>query len=189
MSTEKLSLGRLKYSKEENFEHNSADAASPEFCRCGAFSKEGFIEHQQNLCLRCGAKTAAYCGCGFIAAFNLLSTEGKKPEIPALVSEFEHGLVLGGVLGTSPLFMLRFLQKNFSSARLYFSRRRFLKSGPRRGVIFYMRKNFSAHYAAFSAAENGVFRFYNYRGEGFAQSMEEFFAEKDRRLFLCYAVE
>ena len=152
MSTKKLSLGRLKYSKEENFEHNSAAAASPEFCRCGAFSKEGFIEHQQNLCLRCGAKTAAYCGCGFIAAFNLLSTEGKKPEIPALVSEFEHGLVLGGVLGTSPLFMLRFLQKNFSSARLYFSRRRFLKSGPRRGVIFYMRKNFSAHYAAFSAA-------------------------------------
>ena len=189
MSTDGLSLKRLKYSLKANFEHNSAAAASPEFCRGGAFSSDGFIEEQNALCLRCGARTAAYCGCGFIAAYNLLRAEGDPPEIPVLISQFEHGLALCGVLGTRPLFMLRFLQRNFSSAKLYFFRRRFLLAAPRRGIIFYMRRDFSAHYVAFSEAAEGVFRFYNYRGAGFSSSMEDFFSEKNRRLFLCYAVE
>lgn len=189
MSTQKISLKRLKYSAKANFEHNSAAAASPEFYRSRAFSKDGFIEDQNALNLACGARSAAYCGCGFIAAYNLLSTAGAPPEIPVLISEFEHGLVLGGVLGTRPLFMLRFLRRNFSSAKLYLSPRRFLQGAPRRGVIFYMRRDFSAHYTAFTAAPDGKLRFYNYRGTGFTQPAADFFSEKDRRLFLCYAVE
>lgn len=189
MSTRKISLKGLKYSPEENFEHNAAAAASPEFFRSRAFSKDGFIENQNALALRCGARSAAYCGCGFVAAYNLLSTAGKAPQIPVLISEFEHGLVLKGVLGTSPLFMRRFLRRNFSSVKTYLSPRRFLKSAPRRGVIFYMRRDFSAHYAAFTASSDGLFRFYNYRGAGFCQPPADFFSEKDRRLFICFAVE
>ena len=75
MSTQKISLKRLKYSAKANFEHNSAAAASPEFYRSRAFSKDGFIEDQNALNLACGAHSAAYCGCGFIAAYNLLSTD------------------------------------------------------------------------------------------------------------------
>lgn len=189
MSTRKSPLKRLRYSSKANFEHNAAAAASPEFYRSRAFSKDGFIEDQNALDLACGAHSAAYCGCGFIAAYNLLSTAGKPPQIPVLISEFEHGLVLGGALGTRPLFMLRFLRRNFSSVKLCFSPHRFLQSAPRRGVIFYMRRDFSAHYTAFTAAPNGKFRFYNYCGAGFCQSPADFFSEKDRRLFLCYAVE
>ena len=159
MSTDGLSLKRLKYSLKANFEHNSAAAASPEFCRGGAFSSDGFIEEQNALCLRCGARTAAYCGCGFIAAYNLLRAEGDPPEIPVLISQFEHGLALCGVLGTRPLFMLRFLQRNFSSAKLYFSRRRFLRTAPRRGIIFYMRRDFSAIMLLFPKRRREFFAF------------------------------
>lgn len=186
----KISLKNLRFSKKCNLAENKAAAAEQEFLQCGAFSADGFIEEQNRLgFLRCGARPADYCGCGFIAAYNLLHIVKRPAEIPELISEFEHGLVLGGVFGTSPIFMLRFLRKNFAFAKLFLKKSSFLKSNPQKGVIFYMRRDFSAHYVAFSREKDGAFRFYNYRETGFCQCMEDFFREKNRRLFLMYSVE
>ena len=192
----KFSLRHLRYDREENFRENTAFTKSEGFFQSPVFSGDGFIEHQSALAgLHCAARTADYCGCGWIAVWNLFRSEGVALAIPELIEKFEHGMFVRGVFGTNPFFVRRFLKKAGFPVSLFLRKKKFLKASPEKGVLFYMRPDFSAHYVAFTAegfSEDGerLYRFYNYRDPSpYVRTMAEFLAGEPHRLMLFLGVK
>ena len=174
-----FSLKNLRFSAAENLEKNRKIIEREGFFRSPAFSDDGFIEHQQYLGeLAFGARDSAYGGCGWIAAYNLLHSAKAKTELPVLISEAERGTVLKGVLGTNPFFIRKLLSR-FGIALRLFPKRHFLSGKAERGFIYYVYRNFSGHFAAFTKESAERYRFYNVGKPHFTVSPKEFFkAEK-----------
>ena len=177
-----FSLKNLRFSAAENLEKNRKIIERDEFFRSPAFSDDGFIERQQYLSeLHFGARDSAYGGCGWIAAYNLLHAAKTKTELPVLISEAERGAVLKGVLGTSPFFIRKLLARLGIVLR-FFSKRSFISGRAERGFIYYVYRNFSGHFAAFTKENSegeARYRFYNVGKPPFIVSPKEFFkAEK-----------
>ena len=174
-----FSLKNLRFSAAENLRKNRKITEREEFFRSPAFFSDGFIERQQYLFeLPYGARNSAYGGCGWIAAYNLLHAAKTEVELPVLISEAEKGTVLKGVFGTSPFFMKKLLS-GFGIALRRLSKRRFLSGKAKRGFIYYLYRNFSGHFAAFTKEGAGRYRFYNVGEPPYIVPPEEFFkAEK-----------
>lgn len=192
----KFTLRHLRYDREQNFRENAALTGSEGFFQSPVFSGDGFIEHQSALSgLHCAARTADYCGCGWIAVWNLFRSEGVTLSIPELIRKFEHGMLVRGVFGTNPFFVRRFLKKAGLLVSLFLSRKKFRKVSPEKGVLFFMRPDFSAHYVAFTASgvsESGEkrYRFYNYSNPSpYVRTMDEFLDGQPHRLTLFLGVE
>lgn len=191
----KLSLRHLRYSHTENRRENERLISLPGFFSCGAFSESGYIERQSALReLPVGARSSDYCGCGWIAAYNLLRSLGTVLNIPLLIEQFEHGLVFSGVFGTSPLFFRRFLKKSGLSPAIFLRRKQFLKSEAKNAVLFYLRPDLSAHYVAFSEsgkAENNepLFLFHNTDSGAVFETLSSFLEKTPHRLTIFYAVK
>ena len=194
MST-KLSLRNLRFSSAENLENNRKICSSRDFFSCPVFSDDGFIENQNRMDkIHFGARDAAYCGCGFIALWNILKYEGHAPDLPELIRSFEHGIYLSGVFGTSPFFLKRFIKKLGKKVKTCLSMRKFLKNEPEKGICYYMRPNFTAHYVAFTKTgqteEGNLYRFYNCDiCDCKAVSMKELFSKIPHKLLIFYKIE
>lgn len=181
-------MGKLSYSGAENLAVNKRETSKPGFFSSPAFSEDGFIEHQQELrALPCAARDSAYCGCGWIAVWNLFKSEGTVLDIPKLISEFEHGAVLGGAFGTSPFFLRKYLKRAGKKVFTVFLLKKLEAKSPERGIAFYWRRDLSGHFSAFSRRENGLYRFYNHGKPPDIMSMEAFKRSKDHifTLFFC----
>ncbi|MGN0629341.1 MAG: hypothetical protein ACI4IW_06905 [Oscillospiraceae bacterium] len=186
----KISLRSLGYSGAENFAVNEAETSKPGFFSSPAFSEDGFIERQQKLgALPCAARDSAYCGCGWIAVWNLFKSEGTVLSIPKLISEFEHGAVLRGVLGTSPFFLRKYLKRAGKKVFSTISVKKLVRKAPERGIAFYWRKDLTGHFAAFSRCENGLYRFYNHGKSPDIIPMEAFGKNKKHIFTLFFCVE
>lgn len=131
------------------------------------FSRDGFIEYQQGLnTIVYGKVTASYGGCGAIAVWNLLKALSIAPDEAVVFDEMENGCILGGLLGTSVLFVKKYLSGRGHRVNMYCSLKEFKKAFSRMGIVYYMRKNMTAHYVAFTPAgvnEKGeyIYRFHN----------------------------
>lgn len=177
----RFSFKNLRFSKAENLQNNRKIIGRKEFSKSPAFSSDGFIERQEYLGeLAFGARDSSYCGCGWIAAYNLLHSAGKDTDIPVLISEAEKGVVLKGVFGTNPFF-IRKLLSGFGIALRLLPKRLLLSGKMKRGFIYYLRRNFSGHFAAFTK-EDGEYRFYNVGKPPYIVSPEKFF-EREKTLF------
>ena len=80
----------------------------------------------------------------------------------------EKGVVLGGKLGTNNLFIKTYLKRKGHQVDMYCSLKEFKKAFSRMGIVYYMRKNMTAHYVAFTPAgtnEKGEF-LYRFHNEG-----------------------
>lgn len=177
----RFSFKDLRFSASENLQNNRKIIGRKEFSKSPAFSSDGFIEHQEYLSkLRFGARDSSYCGCGWIAAYNLLHAAGKDTDISVLISEAEKGAVLKGVFGTNPFF-IRKLLSGFGIALRLLPKRLLLSGKAKRGFIYYLRRNFSGHFAAFTK-EDGEYRFYNVGKPPYIVSPEKFF-EREKPLF------
>lgn len=177
-----FSLKNLRFSADENLQKNRKIIEKEGFFRSPAFFADGFIERQRYLSeLSFGARDSAYGGCGWIAVYNLLLAAKIKVELPVLISEAEKGTVLKGILGTSPFFIRKLLSR-LGIALRRFSKRRFLSGKAERGFIYYLYRNFSGHFAAFTKESSGGgnrYRFYNVGEPPYIVPPEEFFkAEK-----------
>lgn len=187
-----LSLRGLFYSRKSNREENEHRVAAPDFFKGPAFSPEGFIERQSALTvLRTAARTADYCGCGWIAVWNLFRTLGTVLDIPSLIEKLERGMLVSGILGTDPFFIRRFLRRSGLSVSLHLKAEKFLKSGCENGILFYLRPDFSAHYVAFSAAPEGAprFLFHNTDAGPVTEELPAFLDKTPHRLALFFAVK
>ena len=190
----RFSLRHLRYSHTENRAENERQSALPGFSGNGAFSENGYIEHQSALkSLPVGCRNAAYCGCGWIAAYNLFRSLGTVLTIPVLIEEFEHGLLFSGVFGTNPLFFRRFLRKKGLFPSLFLRRKKFLASGAENAVLFYIRPDLSAHYVAFSKIgeredKTPLFLFHNTDFGAVTETLPAFLSKTPHRLTLFYAV-
>ena len=181
-----ISLRNLKYSPAENLSANEKETAKPDFFSFPAFSEDGFIERQRKLGnLRFGARDSASCGCGWIAVWNLFKSEGTVLNIPKLISEFEHGAVLSGALGTSLFFVRKYLKKAGKTVFWTLSAQKLQRKAPERGIAFYWRKDLSGHFAAFSRCEDGLYRFYNHKSPPDIESPTEFQSDKNH-IFTLY---
>lgn len=192
----KFSLRHLRYDQKTNYRTNAVLTKEPSFFQGFAFSGDGFLEHQNALFrLRCGARSAAYCGCGWIAVWNLFRSGGVLLPIPELIRDFERGLFVRGVFGTNPFFVRKFLKKAGFSVSLFLCEKKLIKKSPEKGILFFMRPDLSAHYVAFTAAGNSdsgerLYRFYNY-GEPvpYIRTMTAFLAHQPHRMTLFFLVE
>lgn len=184
----KISLKNLKYSSAENLLANEKETAKPDFFSSPAFSKDSFIEYQRKLGdLRFGAMDSASCGCGWIAVWNLFKSEGTVLNIPELISEFEHGAVLKGALGTSLFFVKKYLKNMGKTVFFALSVKKLERKSPKRGIAFYWRKDLSGHFAAFSRCENGKYRFYNHKAPPDIETLREFQSSKNH-IFTLYLI-
>ena len=190
----KLFLRHLHYSHADNFRENERKSEAPGFFNGGAFSESGYIERQSALCdLPIGARTSDYCGCGWIAAYNLFRSLGTVLNIPVLIEQFEHGLLFSGALGTRPLFFRRFLKKSGLSVVLFLRKMAFLKRRAKNAVLFYLRPDLSAHYVAFSEAGETegepLFFFHNTDFGAASETLSAFLEKTPHLLTIFYAVK
>ncbi len=68
--------------------------------------------------LRFGISSMKRSGCEVMAAYNVLSARGRRPDLPSLISEFERkGASLGGFFGASPYAVADILREKGLSVR------------------------------------------------------------------------
>lgn len=189
----RFSLRKLKYSSQDNYAKNCGFFCG-ENLNCRAFSPDGFIEDQSALsALPYAARDSAYCGCGWIAFWNICKACKKEIYAPDLIAEAEKATVLRGVFGTGPFALRRIIRRHGFSVKLFYSAEKFIAKNPKMGIVLYLRKDFSAHYAAFTAlGENPdgkpLYRFYNAKLFGKPLTLAEFFAKKSPLGVICFNI-
>lgn len=131
------------------------------------FSRDGYIEYQGGLAdVRYGKVTALYGACGAIAVWNILKAFSIAPAKAVLFDEMEKGTILGGKLGTNPIFIKKYLSGRGHKINVYLSQKEFNRAYANMGIVYYIKKNLKAHYVAFTPAgvnDDGVklYRFHN----------------------------
>lgn len=146
-----------------------------------AFSPDGYIISQQSTQdMSYGRMGSHHNGCGWIAAYNLLRALGRGMAPEAVRDALEPGLWLGGMLGTGPRRLRRWLVAQRVALRATWGRRRALAlaAGRPAGIVMYGYRWY-LHYVAFVAAGPGRFRFLNARDGEVAHedSLEHFLKE------------
>ncbi len=198
-------FSNLRYSPEENYEHNkralvNLDYSAPK----NGFSDDGFIENQHRLAqIKYSARDFAYCGCGCIAYWNILFSRGNCVNLAKLAKEMEKGCVFNGVLGTNAFFLKRFMEKKGEKVETSLSPKEILEKGAKEAIVLYYRKPRVAHYVAFTyhgEDEKGesLYRFYNVGGkimrrfgEGnpIIMTLAEFIEETDYNFCIYYKIK
>lgn len=158
---------RFKFSSEDNFAHNKKAFEQVEHDGKSPYSIDGFIEEQNLLGnIRYGAQTSAYAGCGWIAVWNVLKSMGIVLSKSRVIKEMERGVLFGGNLGTEVFFVKHYLESLNHKVKMYYSKIKFSGCNSDRGIIYYVRKNLSAHYVAYEFVGHSVngdplYRFHN----------------------------
>ncbi|MGN0629052.1 MAG: hypothetical protein ACI4IW_05445 [Oscillospiraceae bacterium] len=158
---------RFKFSSEDNFEHNKNAFEQVEQNGKSPYSEDGFIEEQNLLSnIRYGAQTSDYAGCGWIAVWNVLKSMNIVLSKCRVICDMEQGVLFAGNLGTEIFFVKRYLESLGHNVKMYCSKNKFDGCNSNRGIIYYTRKNLSAHYAAYEFIGHSIdgepmYRFHN----------------------------
>lgn len=88
------------------------------------FTRDGYISHQALTGgIRYGRRSSDRNGCGWIAAFNVLRhLEDRPPEPEEVARGMRGGLIVFGLLGTWPFFVMKFLRRRGHDVRWSFRR-------------------------------------------------------------------
>jgi hypothetical protein len=116
------------------------------------YSPDGYIVDQAQVTnIRYGALTSDINGCGWIAAFNFLKTQGNTASDRALADELIRYSVFRGLAGTDLFRLKRMLKRHGYSTRLVFrtNKKARLPEGTDAGVIYYVHRD-GPHYVTFS---------------------------------------
>ena len=137
------------------------------------YSPDGFLVDQAQVTdIRYGVFTSDINGCGWIAAFNFLKSQGNTVRAQALADELIRHSLLRGLAGTDLFRLKRMLKRHGYPTRLVFRRNKQarLPEGTDAGVIYYVHKD-GPHFVTFSRiqplepARDGAgetrFRFFN----------------------------
>ena len=192
-----------------NFEHNKRVFEGFEKQRTGKAicSRDGFIEYQHGMSdVKYDCVTAAYGGCGAIAAWNVLKFLEKKIDKAVLFDEMEKGTILGGKFGTEVFFVRNYLKRKGLQVEMHYALKEFNKVRAEAGIIYYVKDNMKAHYVAFTLAginERGerLYRFHNAAAgsywttynnmkfiENLPMTMEDFLNESKAKIKVFYDV-
>ncbi len=116
------------------------------------YSPDGYIVDQAKVTdIRYGAFTSDINGCGWIAVFNFLKTQGSTVSAQSLADELIRYSIFRGLAGTDLFRLKRVLKRHGYSTRLVFRRNKQarLPEGTDAGVIYYVHKD-GPHYVTFS---------------------------------------
>ena len=138
-----------------------------------AYSPDGYIVDQARLKeIRYGVFTSDINGCGWIAAFNFLKTQGQTVQQQALADELIRYTVFRGLAGTDLFRLKRALRRHGYRTKLTFrtNKKARLPETTDAGVIYYIHKD-GPHFVTFSRlqrveperdeAGEARFRFFN----------------------------
>lgn len=143
-----------------------------------AFSSDGFIINQGLMGdVPYGRKGSDATGCGWIAAYNLEMLYNHQPDALELSKALEKGQWFGGLLGTGPRRLKRFLKKRGHHLKTAFTHKKAarLARHAQAGILLYPHRR-GMHYVCFSARDGGKLRFFNaiYGNESHLATMEDF---------------
>jgi hypothetical protein len=137
------------------------------------YSSDGYIVDQAMVTnIRYGALTSDINGCGWIAVYNFLKTQGHLVEEQALADELIRFTVFRGLAGTDLFRLKRALRRHGYRTRLVFrwNKKARLPEATDAGVIYYIHKD-GPHFVTFSRiqpveperdeAGEARFRFFN----------------------------
>jgi hypothetical protein len=140
------------------------------------YSPDGYLVDQAQVTdIRYGALMSDINGCGWIAAFNFLKSQGNTVNAQSLADELIRHSVLRGLAGTDLFRLKRMLKRHGYPTGLVFRRNKQarLPEGTDAGVIYYVHKD-GPHYVTFSRIqpvepaldETGETRFRFFNGIG-----------------------
>lgn len=139
--------------------------------------------------IRFGIKNVAYGGCAIVAAHNILTAAQKGKDFPILVRDFEKSALIFGIFGVSPRFLSRYLEKEgFETTKL--RGKKFVTDFCPMGqnlIVFYFRKDLSAHYAAGIYTSKNRYVFLNSHTSkpmSYAEYIKSLY-EKEKPLYAC----
>jgi hypothetical protein len=104
--------------------------------------------------------TTALNGCGWIAAYNLLSVSGidAAPDDVRMDLQALHAPLFSGKLGTNPFKLIRYLRVYFEKVNLIFRKKTIREAYASCGRLIvgymYLKPKFGAHYVCVSRYEN-----------------------------------
>ena len=127
-----------------------------------AYSNTGHIVDQARLTdVRYGCRTSDLNGCGWIAVYNFLRCMGARIPQGEIIAEMARHSLFRGLLGTSPLRVLRYLRKSGFPLRSAFGVKRAARIAEtaRSGILLY-RHSGGWHFVAFERADGGRLHFY-----------------------------
>lgn len=116
------------------------------------YSPDGYLVDQAQVTdIRYGALMSDINGCGWIAAFNFLKTQGNTVNAKALADELIRFSILRGLAGTDLFRLKRMLRRHGYPTRLVFrqNKQARLPEGTDAGVIYYVHKD-GPHFVTFS---------------------------------------
>ena len=116
------------------------------------YSPDGYIVDQAQVTdIRYGALSSDINGCGWIAAFNFLKSQGNAVDAKTLADELIRHSVFRGLAGTDLFRLKRMLRRHGYPTRLVFRRNKQarLPEGTDAGVIYYVHKD-GPHYVTFT---------------------------------------
>ena len=116
------------------------------------YSPDGYLVDQAQITdIRYGLFTSDINGCGWIAAFNFLKSQGREVDPQALADELIRYSILRGLAGTDLFRLKRMLKRHGYPTRLVFRRNQQarLPEGTDAGVIYYVHKD-GPHFVTFS---------------------------------------
>ena len=160
-----------KKRREENYRHNLVAEQSKEMQKAKD-ETEGLIIKQSGLKgMRYGDSTSDFNGCGWIAAYNVRRMLGEDVTPAEVIRDMEDTTLLGGVFGTHPFEMARYLSEQGYDVTCTMSGKNMEKAAEEAdaGIYFYMYKEKGewprGHNMAFRKSKrgrNGRYTFYNW---------------------------
>lgn len=147
-----------------------------------ALDREGYIiDQSQTGAVPFGLRGSVNCGCGWIAAYNLLLWRGMAPDARRVARLMHLTSPLSGLLGVNILALWLYLAvKGFRPRFRIISKSRAADCGDA-GIIAY-RVRVGGHYVAYRREDGLSYRYYNalYGREGHVSPMAEFMARRSR---------
>jgi hypothetical protein len=155
-----------------------------------AVSSDGYIINQGLLgAIPYAKRDSAYCGCGWIAVFNLFRALGLDKPWDEIRNDIQKYAILGGRFGTNPFSIRRYIRRTFKT-KLMLTPKKAIANADKitHGIVMYRHGN-GGHYVMFTNNKNGTFRFYNaiYGAENYNLSMADFLA-KHNKFGLLYMI-
>ena len=121
------------------------------------YSQDGYIIDQARLKdVPYGRRTSDYNGCGWIAAYNFLRCMGERTSVENVLSALSKRMFLGGLVGTNPLRLRRYLKKQGYPLHLALGKKNTIRAGDgaQAGVVLYRHCN-GWHFVTFTRENAG----------------------------------
>lgn len=158
-----------------------------------AYSADGYLVDQSRITdVPYGCRTSNQNGCGWIALYNLLRNFGEPVPHEALTRALSRHALFGGLLGTSPLRIRRYLRRHGHPMDAALGLRRVIAASERAsaGILMYRHRG-GWHFVAFGRQAGELLRFYNAvpGAEAYDRTMARFLQEQNRAkiVWMLYA--